>query len=272
MFQECQEADLMLMETGKMPEPVGNEREPYLEVADLSHFFTGNSDGRWVLRNVSFSIARGELVCLIGRSGCGKSTVLNILAGFLTPTSGHCLLAGNRVVSPGPDRCVVFQEDALFPWLTVRENVAFGLKAGPLPKKEQAQEVERFLQLVSLQGYGDYLPREISGGMKQRVALARVLIRSPRILLMDEPFGALDAQNRENIQELLLNLWRENAQTILFVTHDVQEAIALADRVLLLDHDSREIREELVVHLDRPRDRGSAKFQAYCHQLRQVLR
>ena len=167
---------------------------------------------------------------------------------------------------------MVFQEDALFPWLTVRENVAFGLKAGDGAKKEHLPEVDRFLERVGLQGYGDYLPRELSGGMKQRVALARVLIRSPKVLLMDEPFGALDAQNRENMQELLLQLWRERVQTILFVTHDVQEAIALADRVLLLEPDSGRIREELVVCLERPRDRGSEAFQACCRQLRQGVR
>jgi NitT/TauT family transport system ATP-binding protein len=260
----------MFQGNGETPVTGGNKGEAYLEVADLSHSFTGN--GNWVLRNVSFIIARGELVCLIGRSGCGKSTVLNILAGFLAPTSGRCLLEGQEIVGPGPDRCVVFQEDALFPWLTVRENVAFGLKAGDLAEKEHLPEVDRFLARVGLQGYGDYLPRELSGGMKQRVALARVLIRSPKVLLMDEPFGALDAQNRENMQELLLHLWRERTQTILFVTHDVQEAIALADRVLLLEPDSGRIREELVVRLERPRDRGAEAFQACCRQLRQVLR
>jgi NitT/TauT family transport system ATP-binding protein len=257
---------------GETSEIIEKNGEAYLEVADLSHAFAGNGNDRWVLRNVSFNISRGELVCLIGRSGCGKSTVLNILAGFLAPTSGRCLLEGKGIVGPGPDRCVVFQEDALFPWLTVRENVAFGLQTGHRPKKDQVLEVDRFLERVGLQGYGDYLPRELSGGMKQRVALARVLIRSPKVLLMDEPFGALDAQNRENMQELLLQLWRERVQTILFVTHDVQEAIALADRVLLLEPDSGRIREELVVRLERPRDRGSEAFQACCRQLRQVVR
>ncbi len=257
--------------TGKILKAPDESRKSFLEIADLSHSFAGNGRDRRILNHVSFSIARGELVCLIGQSGCGKSTILNIIAGFLRPTSGHCLLEGKSVIGPGPDRCVVFQEDALFPWLTVRENIAFGLKSGSLSLKGHFEEVDRFLELVDLQGYGDYLPREISGGMKQRVALARVLIRSPQLLLMDEPFGALDAQIRENIQELLIKLWQKGSQTILFVTHDVQEAIALADRVLLLEHDSRQIREELVIPLDRPRDRGSEMFQAYCRQLRQGL-
>ncbi len=246
--------------------------EPYLDVARVNHSFSGEGNGKSVLRDLSFSLAEGELVCLLGRSGCGKSTLLNILAGFLVPTSGRCLLQGKQIIGPGPDRCVVFQEDALFPWLTLRENIAFGLKIADLSKKEQAVEVDRCLSLVGLDGYGDYLPREISGGMKQRVALARVLIRSPRILLMDEPFGALDAQNRETSQELLQDLWRQRAQTILFVTHDVQEAVTLADRVLILGQESGGIQEELAISLDRPRDRDSELFQSYCRRLRQGLR
>ncbi len=245
---------------------------PYLQVAGISHSFSGEGNGKSVFRDISFTMAEGELVCLLGRSGCGKSTLLNILAGFLVPTSGSCLLQGKPITGPGPDRCVVFQEDALFPWLTLRENIAFGLKTRAMSKNDLAGEVDRFLGLVGLDDYGNYLPREISGGMKQRVALARVLIRSPRILLMDEPFGALDAQNRETSQELLQDLWRKRAQTILFVTHDVQEAVTLADRVLMLGEDSGGIREELVIALDRPRDRASELFQTYCRSLRQGLR
>ncbi|KJS01921.1 MAG: hypothetical protein VR65_07345 [Desulfobulbaceae bacterium BRH_c16a] len=243
-----------------------------MEVSDVSHAFAWEGDGKAVLCNISFTVAEGELVCLLGRSGCGKSTLLNILAGFFVPTSGRCLLQGKPISGPGPDRCVVFQEDALFPWLTLRENIAFALKSGDLSGKKPVGEVDRFLDLVGLDGYGDYLPREISGGMKQRVALARVLIRSPRILLMDEPFGALDAQSREASQELLQDLWRQRAQTILFVTHDVQEAVTLADRVLIFGQDSGTIQEELVIALERPRDRASELFQAYCRRLRQGLR
>ena len=243
-----------------------------LEISGLSHHFAHNGSYRFVLRDIGLSVRRGELVCLIGRSGCGKSTLLKIVAGFLRPVAGECRLDGRPILRPGPDRCVVFQEDALFPWLTVRENIGFGLNGGQWPRMKLAREVERFLDLVGLQEYGDHLPRTLSGGMKQRVALARVLIRSPQILLMDEPFGALDAQAREEMQELLLQLVRQRRQTILFVTHDVQEAVVIADRVLLLDRDSGSIREEMAVDLDRPRDRNDVRFHACCARLHQWLR
>ncbi len=246
--------------------------DPLLEIVGLNHFFAHKGSAEPVLRDLSLSLRRGEMACLIGRSGCGKSTLLKIIAGFMRPSRGACLLEGKPITKPGPDRCVVFQEDALFPWLTVRENVAFGLNGRALAKKERAHEVDRFLDLVGLQGYGDYLPRALSGGMKQRVALARVLILSPLLLLMDEPFGALDAQTRDEMQDLLLNLSQQRSQTILFVTHDVQEAVTIADRVLLLDRDCGGIREELEIALDRPRDRSTPQFQLYCRQLHHWLR
>jgi len=243
-----------------------------LEIADLSHSFVHNGADEPVLRGITFSIRRGELVCLIGRSGCGKSTLLKIVAGFVTPTRGQCLLDGRRIVKPGPDRCVVFQEDALFPWLTVGENIVFGLHGGQSARAEQRREAERLLDLVGLAGYGEYLPRALSGGMKQRVALARVLIRSPQLLLMDEPFGALDAQTRDEMQELLLALSRQRQQTILFVTHDVQEAVTLADRVMFLDRETGTMGEEVTISLERPRDRNTGQFQHHSARLHQLLK
>jgi NitT/TauT family transport system ATP-binding protein len=210
----------------------------------------------------------GELVCLIGRSGCGKSTLLKILAGFLPPTHGYCLLDGRPITRPGPDRGVVFQEDALFPWLTVRENITFGLKENG----RLAQAVVGIMQQVGLQGYDDHLPRALSGGLKQRVALARVLIRSPRMLLMDEPFGALDAQSREEMQDVLLRLMSACRQTVVFVTHDVQEAVILADRVWLMDQNGGGLIQELAVPLSRPRDPSLPEFQDCCRQLHRWLR
>ena len=245
---------------------------PILAINTLSHEFLHEGGVVPVLRDIALSIERGELVCLIGRSGSGKSTLLKIVAGFLPPTRGHCLLDGHPIVKPGPDRCVVFQEDALFPWLTVRENIGFGLRGNTWPKEKRLGEIKRFLALVGLEEYGDYLPLALSGGMKQRVALARVLIRAPQILLMDEPFAALDAQTREEMQELLLSLAHQRQQTILFVTHDVQEAVTIADRVLLLDRQSGRIDEDVEIRLARPRLRSSQDFQAYCSRLQWRLR
>ena len=225
-----------------------------------------------VLQSVSLAVREGELVCLIGRSGCGKSTLLKLIAGFLAPSRGQCLLDNRRIAQPGPDRCVVFQEDALFPWLTARENIGFGLGGPEWPLHRRDTEIERFLSLVGLDGHGDHLPQALSGGMKQRVALARVLIRSPRILLMDEPFGALDAQAREEMQDLLLRLAQKHQQTILFVTHDVQEAVIIGDRVLLLERGSGTIGKEMAIELARPRDRGDSRFHALCAELHGWLR
>jgi NitT/TauT family transport system ATP-binding protein len=272
LLQKRQEAGLMRPIEQGLPAGEQAHREPILEVVGISQRFVHNGPAEMVLDHLSLRLFKGELVCLIGRSGCGKSTLLKIVAGFLAPTQGHCLLAGQIITRPGPDRCVVFQEDALFPWLTVRENIAFGLRSRKMSAQAQAVEVDRYLDLVGLQGYGDYLPRALSGGMKQRVALARVLILSPAILLMDEPFGALDAQTRDDMQDLLLDLSRERRQTILFVTHDVQEAITIADRVLLMDREAGGIGEELQIELDRPRNRTSEPFQMCCARLHQWLR
>ena len=254
------------VQTAGRPAPV------VLEITGLSHDFDHDGTVVPVLCQLSLTVRGGELVCLIGRSGCGKSTLLKIVAGFLAPTAGRCRLDGRPIMRPGPDRGVVFQEDALFPWLTVRENIGFGLSGRQWPRRQRQREVDRLLDLVGLQGYGDYLPQALSGGMKQRVALARVLIRSPRLLLMDEPFGALDAQAREEMQELLLDLVRQRRQAILFVTHDVQEAVVVADRVLVLDRNGGRIREELAIDLARPRDPSDGRFHACCTRLRQWLR
>lgn len=244
------------------------ESAPLLQIIDLGHSYRHGGQEEQVFRDLQGEVRPGELVCLIGRSGCGKSTLLKIIAGFLHPTSGRCLLDGHPITRPGPDRGVVFQEDALFPWLTVRENITFGLKGNARSETSVAEQLEQ----VGLQGYGDHLPRALSGGMKQRVALARVLIRSPRILLMDEPFGALDAQTREEMQELLVRLMQACRQTVIFVTHDIQEALILADRVWLMDRAGGAIAHELNVLLPRPRDPSLPAFQECYRQLHRWLR
>jgi len=243
-----------------------------LEVRNLAKVFQVNGTPKAVLEGLEFSAGRGELVCLLGRSGCGKSTLLKILAGFDHPTSGEAVLEGARIVRPGPDRCVIFQEDALFPWLTVAENIAFGLRNQRLGKSAASDEVQRFLDLVGLSEFGNYLPREISGGMKQRVALARVLILKPKVLLMDEPFGALDAQTREEMQGLLLRLWKQFSHTILFVTHDVSEALVLADRVLVMGMSPGKIQEEIPIDLKRPRAKDHPEFLSLSRRLHAALR
>ncbi|MGD9947006.1 MAG: ABC transporter ATP-binding protein [Desulfobulbus sp.] len=244
------------------------QQKNLLQIIDLEHRYTRGAQEDVTFRGLRGEVREGELVCLIGRSGCGKSTLLNIIAGFCPPVAGRCLLDGHPITRPGPDRGVVFQEDALFPWLTVRENITFGLKnSGDL-----TQSVAEMLEQVGLRDYGNHLPRALSGGMKQRVALARVLIRSPRILLMDEPFGALDAQTREEMQDLLLRLMRDRRQTVIFVTHDVQEAVTLADRVWLMDRGVGTFTRELAVALPRPRDPSLPIFQDHCRKLHHWLR
>ena len=252
--------------------PGGRESHGHkiLEIAHLRKVFPANGSFLTVLDEISFTAQSGELICILGRSGCGKSTLLKVLAGFLTPTAGKVLLKGRPVSGPGPDRCVVFQEDTLFPWLTVEENIGFGLRGWE--KKAKAAEVARFLGLVGLSEFNGYLPGEISGGMKQRVALARVLILQPEVLLMDEPFASLDAQTRQEMQNLLLSLWKELSHTILFVTHDVNEAVVLADRILLMGKDPGRIRENIVVDLPRPRRRESDGFLHFSRRLYGGLR
>jgi NitT/TauT family transport system ATP-binding protein len=212
------------------------------------------------------------MICILGRSGCGKTTLLNILAGFFPPSSGAVLLNGKSVQTPGPDRCVVFQEDTLFPWLTVWENIAFGLQGRKRDRAYLKGEVDRFISLVGLGPFRDYLPKEISGGMRQRVALARVLILKPRVLLMDEPFASLDAQTREEMQGLLISLWEKLAQTVLFVTHNVDEAITLADRILVMNKGPGYIREEIPVSLPRPRRAERTEFIFIRRKLYECLR
>jgi NitT/TauT family transport system ATP-binding protein len=248
------------------------ERRTVLEVKQIRKIFPVDESFLTVLDGIDFAARRGEMICIVGRSGCGKSTLLKILAGFLPPTSGEVLINGIPVSSPSPDRCVVFQEDALFPWLTVRENIAFGLKGLKKGKGFIQDQVNRFLSLVGLSEFGDYLPRDISGGMKQRVALARVLILNPQVLLMDEPFASLDAQTRDEMQNLLLSLWQELSHTVVFVTHDGNEAVTLADRILVMAKNPGRVRSQLTVDLPRPRERQKTEFLVLTQKLYDQLR
>ena len=220
---------------------------------------------------VSFEVYSGEFVCLLGPSGCGKSTVLNAIAGFETPFEGHVFVGGRTVTSPGPDRGMVFQQPNLFPWKTVRQNIVFGPRMLGKGQKDVAETANRLIEMVGLVRFADAYPHTLSGGMQQRVALARALANKPRVLLMDEPFGALDAQTRILMQEHLLKLWTQIGTTVVFVTHDVDEAIFLADRVLIMTAGPGRIKCDLKVSLPRPRSSNVAFDLSYIALKEQCL-
>jgi NitT/TauT family transport system ATP-binding protein len=224
-----------------------------IEITDLGIAF--GRDGRQVeaVRRFTLMTTPGEFVAILGPSGCGKTTVLNAVAGFVPPTVGHVAIDGQRVVEPGADRGMVFQQHSLFPWKTVLANVEFGLKMRGIGSIERTSQARRYLNLVGLAGFERAYPGELSGGMQQRVGIARVLVNRPRVMLMDEPFGALDAQARLAMQELLLGVWREVRTTVLFVTHDIDEAIFLADRVAIMTARPGRVRDLIPVKLPRPR-------------------
>ncbi|HVZ70763.1 MAG TPA: ABC transporter ATP-binding protein [Polyangia bacterium] len=231
------------------------QRPVILDVRDLVKTFT-NAEGETVtaLDRVSFQAYRRELLCVIGPSGCGKSTLARLIAGLDPCNGGTILLDGKPVDGPGPDRGMVFQAYTLFPWLTVRKNVMFGLEVSQgLSPSTAEQEANQWLELVGLVKFADSYPHQLSGGMKQRVAIARALANRPRILLMDEPFGALDAQTRAQMQSYLLQIWKQVDITIVFITHDLDEAVYLADRVLILDAHPGRVRELMEVAVPRPR-------------------
>jgi NitT/TauT family transport system ATP-binding protein len=218
------------------------------------------------LDDVSMSIKEGEFVALLGPSGCGKSTLLNLLAGFETATQGNLTFDGKPVTCPGPDRGVVFQEAALFPWLNVWENVVFGPRVQGLARADYERRALQLLNVVGLDAFADALPVQLSGGMRQRVGIARVLVMNPRALLMDEPFGALDAQTRLAMQQLLLDVWQTLGTTVLFVTHDIDEAILLSDRVCVMSARPGRIIRTIPINLPRPRSIASLtspEFVAY---------
>lgn len=211
------------------------------------------SGGVQALADVDLAIGEGEFVALLGPSGCGKSTLLNLLAGFEAPTAGALRFDGAGVVRPGPERAVVFQEASLLPWLTVWQNVVFGPQVQGVPRADYEPRATEMLRLVGLENFRDALPAQLSGGMRQRVGIARALVMNPRALLMDEPFGALDAQTRLTMQQLLLDVWQRLKTTVLFVTHDIDEAILLADRVCVMSARPGRITRDIPITLRRPR-------------------
>ena len=232
-----------------------------IEIKNINKSFKKNNKELSVLEDINLNIDDGEFICLLGPSGCGKTTLLRLIAGLDEPTSGEIIANGEVVKEPSGDRAVIFQQYSLFPWLTVLENVTFGLEvSGKGSKEENIENAERYLQRVGLYEFKDSYPHELSGGMKQRVAIIRSLLNHSPILLMDEPFSALDMQNRHKLQEQLIGVWKRFDNTIVFVTHDVDEAVYLADKIVLLDKNPGKVRDIVEVGLERPRKRESKEF------------
>ena len=274
------EADVALNEADRDGERAREDRTPggtaasaaRVRVSDVTKHYEGSDEPIRALEGVSFDVSDGEFVCIVGPSGCGKTTLFRIIAGLEAATAGDVFLNDERVDGPTPDMGVVFQEYHLFPWRTVRGNVGFGLEKGGVGGEKRRQRVDRLVELVGLEGFGDSYPKALSGGMKQRVAIARALAVDPDLLLMDEPFGAVDAQTREMLQSELLEIWRETGKTVLFVTHDVEEAVKLADRIVVMAKEPGRVRETIDVDLPRPRARSDAEFGRYYERVLGLIR
>jgi NitT/TauT family transport system ATP-binding protein len=239
----------------------------HIVIDHVSKVFDGDGRRMVALQDITLEIPHGQFVCLLGPSGCGKSTLLNAVAGFAPPTSGRVLADGVPVAGPGPERGMVFQEYALFPWMTVEQNVGFGLEIKGMARAQIAARVGELLTLLSLEDFAKRYPKDLSGGMRQRVAIARVLALDSPILLMDEPFGALDALTRRNLQDELLRLWAELKKTVIFVTHSIEEAIYLADRIVVMTYRPGTIKRDMLVDLPRLRDPAAPEFNVLKREL-----
>jgi NitT/TauT family transport system ATP-binding protein len=245
-----------------------------LETRQLSKSFRRHNRGVEALRDVTIGVAEGQFVSIVGASGCGKTTFLRMVDGLVEPTSGTILIDGNTIRGPSSDRAFVFQRDSLFPWRSVLANTVFGPEVRGDPMREARSLAQRFLDLVGLAGFEKYYPHEISGGMRQRVNLARALTFNPQVLLMDEPFAALDSQTREIMQAELLRIWEETRKTVLFVTHQIDEAVYLSDRVLVFTVRPGRLKEDIAIHLPRPRGleiKRSPEFVGYVDRIWRLI-
>ena len=243
-----------------------------LKLKDVSKSFSrvDSTEVTNAVTDVNVSMYNGEFVSLVGTSGCGKSTILRMIAGLIAPTTGELTINGDKITAPGPDIGMVFQKPTLFPWLTVEDNVAFSLKMqGKL--KEGMEDVQRLIKVIGLEKFKKDYPGQLSGGMAQRVALARAMISKPRILLMDEPLGALDAFTRMNMQNEILDMWQVNKQLVVMVTHDIDEAIHMSSRILVMEAHPGRIREEIKIDMDYPRNRSSSSFVEYRNHILDLL-
>jgi NitT/TauT family transport system ATP-binding protein len=243
------------------------DRPVEIAIRGLGQVFGAGAAAVTALTGIDLEIEAGEFVCLLGPSGCGKSTLLNAIAGFVAPSSGTVTVRGQSVAGPGPDRGMVFQEFALFPWMSVARNIAFGLEIRGAGRTEIARKVDELLALLGLEEFRDRFPKDLSGGMRQRVAIARILALDPPIMLMDEPFGALDALTRRGLEDELLRLWQATGKTIVFVTHSIEEALALGSRVVVMTYRPGTIKRDIAIPLPRPRDRANAGFAALLREL-----
>jgi NitT/TauT family transport system ATP-binding protein len=239
----------------------------HIVIENVQKVFTSGGRDVMALRDITLEIPQGQFTCLLGPSGCGKSTLLNAVAGFAPPSSGTIVADGQPVTGPGPERGMVFQEYALFPWMTVEQNIGFGLEIKRVPRGEIKRRVDELLSLLSLSDFRARFPKDLSGGMRQRVAIARVLALDSPIMLMDEPFGALDALTRRNLQDELLRIWAELKKTIIFVTHSIEEAIYLADRIVVMTYRPGTVKRDIVVDLPRPRDPSAPDFNVLKREL-----
>jgi NitT/TauT family transport system ATP-binding protein len=254
-------------------------REPAVAMIEIDHvsqvFQTSARQDHLALSGISLTIGDGAFVAILGPSGCGKSTLLYIVGGFVKPTSGVAKVKGNAITGPGPDRGPVFQEFALFPWKSVLGNVMYGPRQQGLSREEAEAQSRRLIEMVGLKGFEHFYPKELSGGMKQRVALARTLAYHPSVLLMDEPFGALDAHTRTRLQNDLLNIWERDRKTVLFVTHSVEEAVFLSDRVVVMTRSPGRIKEIVDIDLPRPRRRAELlldpRYQKYVVDIERLI-
>ena len=249
---------------------------PKLQLENVTKRFPirGQKSSFTAIEDISIDLPAGEFLVLVGPSGCGKSTLLDLLGGLSTPSSGRILLDGKPITGPGLDRGIVFQQYALLPWRTARKNIEFGLEAKGLPAAVRRERAEQYLELVGLQSFADRYPHELSGGMKQRVAIARSLAFDPEVLLMDEPFAALDAQTRESLQDELLRIWKATGKTILFITHGIDEVIYLGQRVAVLTSRPGRIKQIVDVEIDRTAEdvRSEESFRAQRHHIWTLLR
>lgn len=264
-------ADVISMYGRKTGRNSVQDKPGRIQIQEVSIVFGSGADQNRAVNETNLVVEPGEFVCILGPSGCGKSTLLNSVAGYVTPTTGQVLVDNEKIIGPGPDRGMVFQQYSLFPWKTVHQNIAFGPKLAGCSADECSSIANTFLGMIGLTTIANKFPAELSGGMQQRVGIARALANYPRVLLMDEPFGALDAQTRIMMQENLLNIWSEFGTTVLFVTHDVDEAIFLADRILVMSASPGSVISDIRVDLERPRSPDIATSEKFVELKKKCL-